>query len=78
MDLSRFYTIKILQKRKLFNATHYIGNIMQSIPELRPEYVRNRHVIHADNTRPYMIRQSQKFYEQNFLRIAPIHLILMI
>jgi hypothetical protein len=70
MDSPRFYVIKILPKGKPFNATNYIKHILQLILELRPEYIRYRFVIRADNVRPHMIRQSQEFYEQNSLRIA--------
>jgi hypothetical protein len=78
IDSPRFYVIKMFPKGKPFNTIHHIGYIMQSILELHSEHVRHRLVIYADNARPHMIRQSQEFYKQNSLRIAPIRLIPMI
>jgi hypothetical protein len=70
MDSSEFHVVEIHLKRKLFNAVHYIEHILQPILELYPESVRRRLVIHADNTKSHMARQSQEFCEQNSLKIV--------
>jgi hypothetical protein len=71
MDLPRFHVVEIFPKGRPFNATHYIEDILQQILELPPKSFRDRLIIHADNARSHIIRQSQQFYEQNSLRIAP-------
>jgi hypothetical protein len=65
IDSHWFHVTEIFPKRKLFNVTHYIELVVQSILELRLESVRRLFVIYADNVRPHTARQSQEFYEQN-------------
>jgi hypothetical protein len=78
IDSPQFHVVEILPKGKSFNATNYIEHIQQSAFELRPESLRRRLIVHADNIRPHLAKQSQEFCQQNSLKIAPIHPILRI
>jgi hypothetical protein len=79
-----FHIVSLLSKREMFNATHYVEHILESILILCLKSGQRCLAIHADNAKPYIhgclkyfVTQipSESFHVLHTLRIGIIRLL---
>jgi hypothetical protein len=73
-NLHGFHLIKILEKRRKFNAGYYITEILESLSQWRSiEAVGNEQklLVHADNARSHKAKLSTQYFNENRMKSAP-------
>jgi histone-lysine N-methyltransferase SETMAR len=71
---SGFHLINILAKGCTFNSTHYITEILSPLADWRLTEAggcKRKLIVHADNARPHVARQTIGFLEQNGMKRGP-------
>jgi hypothetical protein len=68
-----FHLIKVLEKGRKFNTSHYITQILEPLSQWRsigPTGNERKLLVHADNGRPHTAKPSTQYFNENRMKSA--------